>query len=165
MHQHTGPSSDTTTAIDFEEFTRHVGERVRRALVAFYGVEVGTEATAEAMVVAWQRWAEVSTMANPAGFLFRVGQSKARPHVRWSHRRSGFPSTDRDSEVSYDIGVVDLFRALTRVKPEQRVAVLLVKAYGFSYAEAAAVLNQTETTLANNLRRGMARLRWLLKTE
>ena len=64
-----------------------MGERVRRGLVARYGVEVGSEAAAEAMRVAWERWPELLDMSNPAGFLFRVGQSHARPHLRWWRRR------------------------------------------------------------------------------
>jgi DNA-directed RNA polymerase specialized sigma24 family protein len=163
-HSESAYSDQTAPSTAFDHFVRHEGERVRRALVAFYGVEVGTEATAEAMVVAWQRWDEVREMGNPTGFLFRVGQSKARPHVRWSRRRAGFPSTDL-VEMSFDSSVVDLFAALAKVRADHRAAVLLVRAYGFSYREAAAVLGISEDTLNNHVRKGMSRLRWLLKTE
>jgi RNA polymerase sigma-70 factor (ECF subfamily) len=163
MHQHRSSPIDGTPT-DFEVFSTHIGERVRRALVSFYGVEIGTEAAAEAMVVAWERWPEVSQMANPAGFLFRVGQSKARPHVRWKRRRGAFPTADGPG-AWHDESMVELMSALSRVKPEQRAAMLLVKGHGFSYAHAADILGLSEAALTNHVRRGLARLRWIMEVE
>ena len=53
-----------------------------RALVAFYGVEVGCEATADALALAWERWDSIEAMTNPIGYLFRVGQSRSRRYRR-----------------------------------------------------------------------------------
>jgi RNA polymerase sigma-70 factor (ECF subfamily) len=78
--------------VSFDDFVRTTGERVRRALVAYYGVEIGTDAAAEAMRVAWERWPDLSAMENPGGYLFRVGQSHARSNVRWARHRTTFPS-------------------------------------------------------------------------
>src|SRR5262249_19579169 len=52
--------------------------RLRRALVAAYGVDVGSDASADALAWAWEHRDELATMANPAGYLYRVGQSAAR---------------------------------------------------------------------------------------
>jgi DNA-directed RNA polymerase specialized sigma24 family protein len=163
MHQH-AHSSTNQRNLGFEVFSHGVGERVRRALVAFYGVEIGTEAAAEAMVVAWQRWPEVEHMENPGGFLFRVGQSKARPHLRWRHGRATFPTSD-EVGAWHDESMVELLTALRKVRPEQRAAVLLVKAYGFSYEQAADMLGVSEAALTNHVRRGLARLRWIMEIE
>lgn len=151
-------SASVERSSDFDAFVGTTGESVRRALVAFYGVEVGTEAAADALTVAWERWPEVSSMDNPGGFLFRVGQSRARPHVRWHRRRASFPLLDQES-ARPDPDVVDLLRALGRLRPEQRGALLLVKSYGFTYREAADLLGVTEAAVTNHLHRGLEQLR------
>jgi DNA-directed RNA polymerase specialized sigma24 family protein len=146
----------------FESFVATTGERVRRALVAYYGIEVGSEAAAEAMAVAWQRWDEIAVMDNPGGYLFRVGQSSARPHVRWRQRSAAFPSAD-PSSVSDDAVVVDLLRSMQRLPVAQRACVLLVKSYGFSYREVAEVLGITEAAVTNHVHRGLRRLRSMME--
>lgn len=146
----------------FDAFAADTGVQVRRALVAYYGVEVGAEAAADAMEVAWRRWDEVATMHNPAGFLFRVGQSRARPHVRWHRRRSGFPAADAVS-MSDDAAVVDLLAAMARLQPAQRACVLLVKSYGFSYRDAGELLGLAETAVTNHVHRGLTRLRSMME--
>ena len=150
--------------LGFDEFTRSVGEQVRRALVAFYGVEVGTEAAAEAMAVAWTRWAEVSTMDNPAGFVFRVGQSKARPHLRWWTRRDSFPSVEGQVAAA-DGTTVDLLAALARLQPDQRACLVLVKSHGYSYREAAELLGVSEAAVTNHVHRGLVRLRTIMEVD
>lgn len=146
----------------FDLFIATTGEQVRRALVSFYGVEVGMEAAAEAMAVAWQRWEEITAMQNPGGFLFRVGQSAARPHVRWRRRSSAFPMADAAS-VSDDAAVVDLLRAMQHLPAVQRACVLLVKSYGFSYRETGDVLGVSEAAVTNHVHRGLNRLRSIME--
>ncbi|MCU1487481.1 MAG: hypothetical protein JWN67_4227 [Actinomycetia bacterium] len=67
--------------------------RVRRALTARFGTEVGQEAAADVAAWAWQHLDEVVAARNPGGLLYRVGQSKARAHRRWASRRSRFDGT------------------------------------------------------------------------
>jgi DNA-directed RNA polymerase specialized sigma24 family protein len=134
---------------------------LRAALVACYGVEVGTEAWADTMVVAWERRADLEHMENPLGYLFRVGQSKARPHVRWQKRRSSLPTGDHLGGGP-DASMVELLDALAELRPVQRAAVLLVTAHGFSYRHAADVLGVTETAITKHLHRGLTCLRRVL---
>lgn len=157
-------SRTQTSSGAFDEFASVTGAALRRALVAYYGVEIGTEAAAEAMSVAWERWAEVSVMDNSAGFLFRVGQSRARPHVRWRRRAGTFPAVERGM-VREDAGLIDLFDALKVLRPEQRTAVVMVKSYGFSYREVADVLGVSESAVTNHVHRGLDRLRSMLEVE
>lgn len=136
-----------------------------RALIAAYGLEIGAEAFAEAVVVGWERWEELSSMANPAGYLFRVGQSRARPYLRWSSRRGSFSGSLNDPPVvepATEPLVMDAIAALGLLRREQRVAVLMVRSWGFTYAETAAVLDVSEAAVANHVRRGMALLRMKL---
>ena len=148
---------------DFDRFVRVEGEQVRRALVARYGVEIGSEVAADAMAAAWERWAEFRVMDNPAGYLFRIGQSRARPHVRWATRGRLFPGYDLRpiSEDSADL--VDLLRSLRRLTPDQRTALLLVKSYGYSHREVAELLDINEGAVNNLVHRGLARLRSLME--
>src|SRR3954466_13466443 len=66
----------------FEQFVETTGARLRVALVARYGVDVGVEASADALAYAWEHWPRVSAMANAGGYLFRVGQTSARRQAR-----------------------------------------------------------------------------------
>jgi RNA polymerase sigma factor (sigma-70 family) len=148
----------------FEEFVRTDWEIVRRGLVARYGVEIGSEAAAEAMRVAWERWPSLAEMSNPVGFLFRVGQSHARPHLRWARRRARLlASTPRSLAPVDPHEHDDLVDALDRLSSIQRAVVLLVRAHGYSYAETAELLDITETAVTNHVHRGTRRLRKILE--
>lgn len=156
-------SVDSTLVAGHEEpgytsFVEHSGPLLRRALVARYGVEVGVEATNEALLVAWREWTRVAGMDNPVGYLFRAGQSAARPSVRWSRRtvRSGFPDEPVEHHAE---DRMDLFAALSKLDAKQRVAVVLVKSHGHTYAEAAKALRVSEAAVGNYVRRGLSALR------
>lgn len=55
-----------------------------------------------------------------------------------------------------------LDRALSSLRPPQRVAVLLVHGFGWTYQETADAMGVPITTVRNHLHRGMKQLRrWL----
>ena len=128
---------------------------VRRALVAAYGVEVGTEAASDATAWAWEHRQELCEMKNPAGYVFRVGQSASR---RYRRSAVGFPpvapSTDEDHEIDPRLPA-----ALATLSARQRGAVMLVHAYGYDLAAAAQVLGCSVSSLRNHVARGLRRLR------
>jgi predicted RNA polymerase sigma factor len=62
----------------FAEFHNTAEPRLRRALIARYGGEVGREAASEALAYGWEHWDRVQSMTNPLGYLYRVGQSRSR---------------------------------------------------------------------------------------
>jgi DNA-directed RNA polymerase specialized sigma24 family protein len=139
----------------FERVAPALGVRVRRALVAAYGVEVGSEAAADAMAYAWEHWEKVQAMSNPAGHLYRVGQSAARKYrPRRPIALPMLPVGDEWADLRPELPA-----ALARLSGRQRSAVLLVHAHGESYAAAAATLGMSVSTLRNHLNRGMSRLR------
>lgn len=159
---------DRALGVDAESLIVSLGEPVRDALIAFYGVEIGADAAAEAMRYAWEHRRRLATMENPGGYLFRVGQSQTRSNRRWMKRRATFPSSyERDVSVAGADGaeLLDLFAALAKLPPRQRSAVVLVRAHGYSYAEAARLLGVTTTALTNHIHRGMARLRVLMEVQ
>jgi hypothetical protein len=60
----------------FSVFLGEVEPRLRQALVATYGPVDGREATVDALSWAWEHWDRLGDVANPAGYLFRVGQRR-----------------------------------------------------------------------------------------
>lgn len=63
---------------DFDGFVTKMEPRLRRALIAARGPELGRDATAVALAYAWEHWDRVRAMRNPVGYLYRVGQSRTR---------------------------------------------------------------------------------------
>ena len=70
---------DTSSEAAFRQFVPMVEPQLRTALVGVYGPDRGVEATAEALAFAWEHWDRVKGLSNPAGYLYRVGQSRTRP--------------------------------------------------------------------------------------
>ena len=142
----------------FEDFAASLGLRLRVALVAAYGPEVGLDAAAEAIAYGWQHWERVGGMSNPAGYLYRVGQSAAR---REFGRRNIYMQRDPDPVLpDFDPGLVPALRRLTE---HQRVAVVMVHGYGWSQAEVADVLSVTPSTVRMHIARAMAQLKQALE--
>lgn len=78
--EQTVTKATTVTETEFTSFLETAEPRLRRALVGRYGPDVGRDAAAEALAYAWEHWERLRTMSNPAGYLYRVGQSKARKY-------------------------------------------------------------------------------------
>ena len=141
----------------FDEFVSRAEPVLRRALVARYGHERGREAAAEALAYAWEHWEDVSTMSNPAGYLYRVGQSRTRPRrqrVLFDRRYAEEPLVEP--------GLPD---ALAALSPKQRVAVVLVHGFGMTLREVAEVTGLGVTTVQTHMERGLRRLRKALGTD
>jgi DNA-directed RNA polymerase specialized sigma24 family protein len=147
------PSTKNSPAL--EDFLREFGPSLERALVARYGFEVGREAAADATAYACEHWPRLEAMDNRVGYLFRVGQSAARRQHRWQrHATLHHEPLTVDSPVD-----LDLQRALTRLKPEQRIAVLLTYGFGCSHDEVATILGTSTSNVSNHVSRGLTRLR------
>jgi RNA polymerase sigma-70 factor (ECF subfamily) len=139
----------------FEDFAETARSRLRTALSAHYGTEIGADAAAEALAYAWEHWPRVGLMANPVGYLYRVGQSAAQSELRRGRR----PALPPVPPALIDAVDPELPRALLELSPQQRAAVLLVHAHGWTLTEAAEALSVGVSTLRNHLARGLDRLR------
>jgi RNA polymerase sigma factor (sigma-70 family) len=146
----------------FAQFVAVDAPRLRQVLVARYGHEVGGEAFAEAIAWAWEQRDRLENMANPVGYLYRVGQSATRRHHRWTRNVS---LIDADRPVAAEPPDEDLLRALATLKHAQRVAVVLVHSHGWSYGEVAEVLDVSTDAVRNHVHRGLRRLRALLEED
>jgi DNA-directed RNA polymerase specialized sigma24 family protein len=138
----------------FEPFVADAEPRLRRALCSTFGPTVGREAAVDALAYGWEHWARVSTMANPVGYLYRVGFTAGRRAVRQ------LPRVGSTARVDHDLVIEPkLDEALRRLSPQQRAAVVLVHGYGYSLQEVADVLELKRTSVQNHVERAMARLR------
>ena len=143
--------------VTYEDFVRRDGARLRAGLVAAYGPEVGADACAEALAYGFEHWDRVGPMANPAGYLYRVGQSEARRHFR----APGFlPVRSASGEPEFEPALAPALEALTE---QQRVGVVLVHALGWTLRETAEVLDVDVSTLRTHIARAMAKLRTALE--
>ena len=153
MRQVRSPVIEPTRHRSFSHFLRENEPKLRRALVARYGPEIGREATADAMAYAWEHWDRVSAMDNPGGYLYRVGQSKSR---RFFRRRVAFPAPQ-----DHGLPWVEpaLAPALAALSSRQRQAVVLVHGFGYTHAEVADLLGLSRSSIQNHVERGLAALR------
>ncbi len=154
-------TADVNPEEAFAAFAAGPGERLRRALVARYGVDVGNDVCNDALAYAWEHWERVAAMENAVGYLYRVGQTAARRHLRWLRRTAlppERPAADTQSSVGGDVG-----DALERLSPMQRTCVVLVHIYDWTYQQTADVLGVTVDSVRNHVHRGMSRLRTLLE--
>jgi len=138
---------------DFSRFVKEAEPRLSYAFYAAYGPEVGADVTAEALAYAWENWACIQAMDNPVGYLYRVGQSKAR----WYHRpRVCFPVPERSVIPEIE---PKLPKALMQLSLNQRTSVVLVHGLGWTEEEVAALTGRSRSTIHTHLERGLARLR------
>lgn len=141
------------------EFTRFVKEtepRISYALAAAYGIEIGAEATADALAWAWEHWSKVEEMKNPAGYLYRVGQSKARRYFRPVVL---FPSVPSIAPTASP----DLLTALAGLSKNQRVAAVMVHGLGYTEREVAELLGLSRWSVRTHAERGLEKLKSALE--
>lgn len=147
------PTSDTATNQEFTRFVKEVEPRLSYALAAAYGPEVGAEVTADALGWAWEHWGRMCGMENPAGYLYRVGQSKAR----WYHRPRVLFPTIPPAEVP---GLApELPVALEGLSKHQRVATVMIHGLGYTEREVAELLGISRWSVRTHAERGLKRLR------
>ena len=143
---------------EFVKFARTIEPGLRVALVATHGVDRGREATNDALVYAWSHWERVRSLDNPGGYLFRVGQRKARrhrltPRVPWTDvANNGNPWVEPR-----------LSQALVALSPRQRQVVVLIESYEYTQREVSKLLGIGLSSVQTHLERGLERLRAALR--
>lgn len=141
--------------------------RLRRALVAAYGRDAGRDAAVDALAWAWTHWARVQRLHNPVGYLYRVGQTKARDarDAGWGQVVSidgtaPAVSTAATNEPWFEPGLDPALEALTE---HQRVAVVLCHGFQWTHREVAELLELSTSSVQNHVERGLAKLRQALE--
>jgi len=145
--------SDTKQVLSFESFFAATEKGLRYALVALFGTEDGRDASAHALLYGWENWARLQEMANPAGYLYRVGQTWGQ---RNSHQPKAFPVVSEHHEPWVEPRLPE---ALGTLPEHQRVAVVLRHGVDWSYDQIAEFLESSPVSVRKNVERGLAHLR------
>jgi DNA-directed RNA polymerase specialized sigma24 family protein len=141
-----------TGGLEFEVFFAEAEPRLRRSLVAAYGADRGREAAAEALAYGWQNWERVRAMDNAVGYLYRVGQSRTRSRTE----PAVFPATPADPTRWVE---PQLPGALRELSERERVAVVLIEGFGWTYREVAETTGVSISAVQSYLNRGLRKLR------
>jgi len=145
---------------NFDTFYATHRDRIARALsLSLRNPDLGAEAADEAFVRACQRWAEVSTYANPQGWVYRVGMNWARSWLRRARReREKRPLLAKGEFTEDEIVDVDLERALDRLTPTHRTVVVARFFMEWSIDETAEALGIRPGTVKSRLSRALSQL-------
>ncbi len=145
----------------FTAFVRESGDRLKHALIAALGGQVGEDATAEALVYGWRHWDRISEMDNPCGYLYRVGRTRGLPRKKPTPLFS-LPDRSMAEAPWIEPGLPAALGELTEM---QRTVVMLVHCFGWSYRETARLLDVSPATVQRHLARGMEKLRSALRVD
>ncbi|MFC6020639.1 RNA polymerase sigma factor [Plantactinospora solaniradicis] len=162
----TGPTVEQAlTRAHHQEWARVVADLARR----FGGLDVAEEATAEAFVVAAERWPREGVPPNPGGWLATTATRKA---IDWLRRESQRDAKHQAARIVYDdtppepTGPVEddrLRLVFTCCHPalamEARVALTLRLVGGLTVPEIARAFLVQETTMARRITRAKAKIK------
>ena len=146
----------------FETFFETAEPSLRVALVGAFGPVLGREAAADALAWGWQHWETLRVMANPIGYLYRIGRNAALKEVRLQSRHFLEELAPGSSQPEYE---PMLSQFLANLSEHQRVAVWMVHGLGHTHGEVAEVLECSRPTVATHVRRALAKLRDSLEVE
>lgn len=140
----------------FEGFMAEAEPKVRRALISGFGSRVGREATVDAFEYGWEHWERIRTYSNPAGYVYRTGVRCALKARRRDGRKAGLEPDEAVADVWVE---PKLDGSLGRLTNSQRVCVVLIHGFAWTYQEVANLLEVRRSTVQRHVDRGMAKLR------
>ncbi|MGH9123618.1 MAG: sigma factor-like helix-turn-helix DNA-binding protein [Acidimicrobiales bacterium] len=148
-----GPPAAGLLVVRFPDFYREGRDRIARALTLTLGdADLAVEAVDEAMARAYQRWARVSTLENPGGWVYRVALNWSCSVLR-RRRRAPAPRPDRDLTDIGPIREPAVLAALAALDVRQRAVVVCRHLLGWSEAETAIALSTPVGTVKSRLHR------------
>lgn len=149
----------SSDSLDFESFYASAASRIRRTLAVILGdVELAGEATDEAMTRAYERWSRVSSLDNPAGWVYRVGLNWAKRQLR---RRAYDGSALMAPHSAEQPPPPDprLWKALNGLSTDHRTVIVLRFGEDWSESQIAAALDIPVGTVKSRLHRALNHLR------
>ena len=134
----------------------HYGMVVRVAYLITGDRQEALDIAQETFARAYERWKQVSTMQQQAGWLYRVATNLA---LSW--RRAGRRSSPGRQEAVEDVAATDpaLLAALRTLTPAQRAAVVARYYLDLSIETSAEALHKRPGTVRALTSQGVARLR------
>jgi RNA polymerase sigma-70 factor, ECF subfamily len=150
------------TPVSFDGFFERERDPLYRALwLVTRNRFEAEELTQEAFVRLLERWDRVSVMDDPRAYLFRTAMnafrtSYGRALLAAKRTMKVLPADDTITEIDERDAAV---RALARLSPRQRAAVVLTDMLGFGSDEAARMLGIRASTLRMHASRAHAALK------
>ncbi len=148
--------------LSFEAFFEDEARTLFRRLCAVTGnASEAEEIMQDAFLALWERWARVSTLEDPTGYLYRTAMNvfrKRRRRAALALRRalSLAPEPTPFAEIDEQQDVV---AALASLSPRQRAALVLTDVMDYSSEEAARALGVTAGTVRGLASRARESLR------
>lgn len=147
---------------DFTGFYEETAERIYRFGWLLAGEE-GEDLAAEAFAKALARWSDVGDMANPEGWVRKVLVNLT---ISWKRRlvvrRQASAPLQRDGRLHQSTDAADdhvtVVRAISRLPPKQRAAVILRHYEGLTLKDIAGILGCRISTVNTHLRRAHDKL-------
>ncbi len=149
------------TRLDFREFfVLHHVQLVRSLSLALADDHLGRDAAAEGFTRALARWGRVSVMANPPGWVYRVGLNWARSRRRKTRREVAESRLAEHAEpLTAPIEPDDrVRRALAQLSLDHRAVVVARFYLDWSEAQIADGLGIRPGTVKSRLSRALAQL-------
>ena len=159
-----GAMETTVTATQpvFEDFFEAERARLLRALYLLTGNrEEAEEIQQEAFVAVWERWDRVGAMDDPVGYLYRTALNRHRSGLRRTARaarRAVGQAHGGDLFAEADERDA-LARALAKLSPRRRQAIVLTGLLGYGSAEAATAMGVSDVTVRRSVQEARAHLR------
>lgn len=164
--------SNTENSSDFKAELLSLIPFLRAFARSLCGSQDGADDLAqETLVKAWQSRATFAPGTNLKAWLFTILRNQFYSDRRRAWRQTPWdqdaaerlPGTSQDQSWSADLS--DTARALRQLPDEQREALILVGAGGFSYAEAAAICHCAVGTVKSRVARARKALMEILEGE
>jgi RNA polymerase sigma-70 factor (sigma-E family) len=155
---------------EFTDFVAdHGGQLLRTACLVTGDAHLGEDLLQTALAKAYGSWTKVRGADHPVAYVRRL---MINAHLSWLRRLT---NTERPLERFRDSGSADhqaahaetdeMRRALLRLSPRVRTAVVLRYFEDLTEAETARVMGCSRSTVNNHVTRGLAALRGLLAPE
>jgi len=155
---------------EFTDFVAEHGARLLRTACLVTGdTHLGEDLLQTALAKAYGAWAKVREADHPVAYVRRL---MINAHLSWVRRLTNterpyerFPDSGSGDHQSIHADTDELRRALLRLSPRVRTAVVLRYFEDLSEAEAAHVMGCSRSTVNNHVSRGLAALRGVLAPE
>lgn len=147
-------------SLEFDDFYAANVRAVTAQIYAYTGDRAEAEdLVAEAFTRGLARWRRLRDYENPAAWVRRVAWNLATSHLRRRAVTQRFLGKQRETPADGPDGDrIDLMRALARIGPKHRKAVILRYMAGMSVAEIAVQEGVAEATVRSWLTRGKTAL-------
>lgn len=161
VHVESTVTTDSTSvaSLSFEEFWSAHRDRIGRAIAMTVGdAQLAADAVDEAMARAYQRWPQVSAMANPTAWVYRVGLNWSRSLGRRLRRQPPGWLATPGSSIDAAVGEPSIDSALAALPEGQRAVVVCRLLLGLSEAQTAEALRLPPGTVKSRLARALGHL-------